>query len=64
MSIFNSEKPLVFDGAMGTMLQNAGLPAGAMAETMNNSPEIVLDIHRAYIRAGANVISSNTFSAN
>lgn len=55
---------LICDGAMGTMLQNAGLPVGAMAETMNRDENVVLSIHSAYINAGANIISSNTFSAN
>lgn len=59
------KKPLVFDGAMGTMLQAAGLKAGALPETMNKeAPEAVLDVHRAYIDAGADVISSNSFGAN
>ncbi len=66
MNIFESSpnKAYIFDGAMGTMLQRLGLPAGAMAEIMNQTPERVMDIHLAYIQAGANVISSNTFSAN
>lgn len=59
-----SEYMLVCDGAMGTMLQNAGLPAGAMAETMNEDENTVISIHNAYIDSGANIISSNTFSAN
>ncbi len=63
-SIFGS-KPLVFDGAMGTMLQSSGLKAGDLPETLNTTnPDAVLDVHRAYISAGADVISSNSFSAN
>ena len=58
------EKILILDGAMGTMLQAKGLPAGAMAEYMNDYPQTVLDIHMQYINAGADIISSNTFSAN
>lgn len=59
------KKPLVFDGAMGTMLQAAGLKAGEIPEMMNtNNKNAVLDVHRAYIRAGADVISTNSFGGN
>lgn len=67
MSLFDifGDKPIVFDGAMGTMLQASGLKAGALTETMNSQcPEAVLDVHRAYIKAGANVITTNSFSTN
>ncbi len=56
---------LIFDGAMGTMLQRAGLEAGGLPEVYNiEHPETVLSIHRQYIDAGADVITSNTFQAN
>lgn len=56
---------LVFDGAMGTMLQEAGLKAGELPELLNfTHPETVAAIHRAYVEAGADVISANTFGAN
>jgi len=56
---------LFFDGAMGTQLQQAGLPAGASPDGWNIShPDTVLAIHRAYLEAGADVITSNTFGAN
>ena len=59
-------KPFVLlDGAMGTMLQKAGLPLGATPELLNlTNPEQILAIHRAYIEAGADVIYANTFGAN
>lgn len=57
--------PAVFDGAMGTMLQSLGLKAGALTETMNlEKSEAVLSVHKAYIDAGADVITSNSFSTN
>ena len=57
--------PLVLDGAMGTMLQNAGLPLGQLPETYNLlHPDIVTDIHRQYLQAGARVVFANTFGAN
>ena len=63
--VFAGEEFLVFDGAMGTMLQEAGLKAGELPELLNFShPETVTAIHRAYVEAGADVISANTFGAN
>jgi 5-methyltetrahydrofolate--homocysteine methyltransferase len=59
------EHVLVFDGAMGTMLQARGFRGPALPETLNESdPALVLGIHRAYAEAGADVITANTFQAN
>ena len=56
---------LLFDGAMGTMLQQKGLEAGALPELLNlTSPETVTGIHKEYVMAGADVITSNTFQAH
>ncbi|MBR4401399.1 MAG: homocysteine S-methyltransferase family protein [Synergistes sp.] len=56
---------LIFDGAMGTMLQRHGLARGVVPETLNvTAPEMIEEIHRAYLDAGADVILSNTFGAN
>lgn len=58
-------KPLLLDGAMGTMLQKAGLRPGENGEIINCvHPEWVSAIHRAYIGAGSRVIYANTFGAN
>ena len=55
----------IFDGAMGTMLQAGGLKPGACPELMNiEQPEVVKNIHRAYIEAGATIIETNTFGAS
>jgi len=55
---------LVFDGAMGTLLQASGLPRGACPDEWNLShPEKVRDCHRAYFAAGADVVETNTFGA-
>jgi len=57
--------PLVFDGAMGTLLQEKGLKPGACPELMNlEEPQKVREVHKAYLRAGADVITANTFGAN
>jgi len=56
---------IVFDGAMGTMIQRHGLKPGQMPETFNVlCPDVVKGIHREYIQAGADVITTNTFGAN
>ncbi|WP_244833123.1 homocysteine S-methyltransferase family protein [Clostridium sp. BJN0001] len=56
---------LIFDGAMGTMLQKRGLKLGDNPERLNlEHPEIIKSIHREYIESGAQVITTNTFGAN
>lgn len=60
-----ADKVLIFDGAMGTMLQSYGLKAGDIPEMLNiTNMETVESIHLEYIKAGADVISTNTFGAN
>ena len=52
-----SEKPLVCDGAMGTMLQAKGLPAGHCPEEWNISKaDILASIHKSYFDAGADLV--------
>lgn len=59
------EKTLIIDGAMGTMLQDAGLKQGECSEEWNLShPEIIIDIHCQYIKAGADIILTNTFGGS
>ncbi|MDR2702151.1 MAG: homocysteine S-methyltransferase family protein [Spirochaetaceae bacterium] len=55
---------LVFDGAMGTMLQDELAP-GELPELLNlKNPNKVLNIHNAYLRAGCHILKTNTFGAN
>jgi len=55
----------IFDGAMGTMLQQAGLPAGYCPERWNiEQPEVITATHRKYVESGADIIETNTFGAN
>lgn len=57
-----SGRVVVFDGAMGTMLQNAGLTDGGAPELWNvTAPEKVKSIYSGYAQAGSNVITTNTF---
>ncbi|MGQ9684040.1 MAG: homocysteine S-methyltransferase family protein [Anaerolineae bacterium] len=56
---------LVGDGALGTYMQAQGLPAGTPPELWNaEQPETVRAIHRAYLEAGADILTTNTFSGN
>lgn len=56
---------IIFDGAMGTQLQAKGLKTGETPELLNlTEPELLKEIHTAYINAGADIVSANTFGAN
>lgn len=62
---FIKDNILIFDGAMGTMLQKKGLKLGENPELLNiKEPHIIEEIHKEYIESGANVITTNTFGAN
>lgn len=59
------KKVVILDGAMGTMLQNSGLKIGEKPEMLNlTNPQIVYNIHKAYLESGADIIYTNTFGAN
>jgi methionine synthase I (cobalamin-dependent) len=63
----DNKRPLILDGAIGSQLQQAGVPSHKKAwMTFANTdhPEIVLRIHRDYIAAGADIITTNTFRTN
>ena len=56
---------LYLDGGMGTLLQKRGLLPGELPERWNiTHSDIIIDIHKSYLDAGSNVISTNTFGAN
>ena len=57
------ERILVLDGAMGTMIGAAIGKVGNSDELNLTRPEVVSDIHRKYLEAGADIISTNTFSS-
>ena len=57
--------PLLCDGAMGTQVYARGLSFEHGFDELNLSqPEVILDVHRAYVEAGAEIIETNTFGAN
>ena len=56
---------LVCDGAMGTMLHSAGVPLDRSLSGLNLArPDLVRDLHAAYLAAGADIVQTNTFDAN
>ncbi len=58
-------RPLLGDGAMGTMLYARGVPLDACFDVLNASdPKLVQSIHAEYITAGADCVETNTFGAN
>ena len=63
---FEGKRRIVIDGAMGSMLQAAGIElADSAPEYLNyESPQTIVDIHKGYVDAGAEIITTNTFGAN
>lgn len=60
-----NDRVLVCDGAMGSVLYERGVFVNQAFEALNEGqPELVTDVHRAYVEAGAEVIETNTFGAN
>ena len=63
--LLNAPGPVILDGGMGTMLQSRGLRLGEHPELAAlEHPDWLLDIHRAYVEAGAQILCANTFGAN
>lgn len=59
------ERVLVCDGAMGTMLYAKGVFINRCFDALNISqPDLVAEVHQSYVRAGADVLETNTFGAN
>ena len=55
----------VFDGAMGTMIYSKGVYINRCYDELNlSTPDLVLDIHREYVKAGAEIIETNTYGAS
>ena len=61
----SDSRPHVFDGAMGTMLYAKGVFINRCYDELNvRDPDLIKEVHRAYIKAGAELIETNTFGAN
>src|SRR5213592_4833689 len=60
-----SDRVLVCDGAMGTMLYAKGVFINKSFDALNvTKPDLVAEIHQEYVRAGADIVETNTFGAN
>ena len=60
-----NERILVCDGAMGTMLYAKGIFINKSFDALNlSNPDLVLSVHQEYVRAGADIVETNTFGAN
>lgn len=60
-----TERVLVLDGAMGTMLQERGLKPGQSPEEMNlTMPDVVAAVHQEYLDAGADILVTNSFGGS
>lgn len=65
--IRTSEKPLILDGAIGSLLQQNGIPFDENLWTIKaniDNPDLVKEIHNSYLLSGADIISTNTFRTN
>ncbi len=58
-----TERVLILDGAMGTMIGRVLGKTGNSDQLNLTRPDIIIDIHRKYLQAGADIISTNTFNA-
>ncbi len=64
-SVLCKRKVLLLDGATGSNLMKAGMPRGVCTEAwVRENPQALLDLQRAYVEAGSDIIYAPTFSAN
>ncbi len=62
-----AKRPLILDGAMGSLLQQKGFESGGaswMTDVNEKHPGKIIEIHKQYIEAGADLITTNTFRTN
>src|SRR3954447_26588288 len=63
--LLQDNRPHLFDGAMGTMLYGKGVYINRCYDELNASqPDLVRDVHRAYVKAGAQILETNSYGAN
>jgi methionine synthase I (cobalamin-dependent)/5,10-methylenetetrahydrofolate reductase len=63
--LLDPESLVLFDGAMGTMLYARGVFINQCYDELNvRAPDLVRDVHKAYVKAGAEVLETNSFGAN
>src|SRR5918993_2167775 len=62
--LIEGDQITVFDGAMGTMLYAKGVYINRSYDELNlTNPDLVREVHQEYVRAGADVLETNTFGA-
>jgi len=60
-----ADRPVLADGAMGTVLYARGVFINRCYEELNLSdPNLILSVHEEYLQAGAEILETNTFGAN
>jgi methionine synthase I (cobalamin-dependent)/5,10-methylenetetrahydrofolate reductase len=65
LELLSTQRPLLSDGAMGTVLHARGVTFDACFDQLNlTDPALVGEVHHEYIDAGSNIIQTNTFGAN
>lgn len=63
--LLESDRAYIFDGAMGTMLYSKGIYINRSYDELNLvAPDLVREVHTEYVRAGADIVETNTFGAN
>src|SRR3954465_1826041 len=63
--LLDPSRIVLFDGAMGTMLYGKGVFINQCYDELSlRAPDLVSEVHRAYVKAGAQVLETNTFGAN
>ena len=63
--LLDPQQVIIFDGAMGTQLYNKGVFINQCYDELSlRAPDLVRDVHKAYVKAGAQVLETNSFGAN
>jgi homocysteine S-methyltransferase len=63
--LLSDERPHLFDGAMGTLLYQQGVYINrCYDELVLKEPDLIRDVHRSYVKAGAEILETNSFGAN
>ena len=64
-TLLNTKEFIILDGAMGTLIQKSGVSYDHSPETLNiTEPGMIASFHREYIKAGSDIVYTNTFGAN
>jgi len=63
LSFIKQQKPVIFDGGMGTQLAKHGLALSGGENNLSH-PDTVIEVHKSYVDSGAHVITANTFTMN